>query len=161
MTPLPDWLSSLPGAVRGWPLAQIHPLRVRVTLQVGLHGRIKPGSRAEVMPEEPTDNHHAATVAGIDKPVDAACRTLPAGLRCRVSLPGSRAALPPAAARRESAVARRWPSGSNFSRQVRRQSEILAGDPDRGARMPRTIMMVPTETPGFNMVHTVTPMAPD
>ena len=73
--------------MRGRPLAQIHPLRVRVTLPDAPSGRIKPGSRAEVMPEDPTDNHHAATVAGIDKPVDAACRTLPAGLRCRVSLP--------------------------------------------------------------------------
>jgi hypothetical protein len=67
-------------------LAQIHPLRVRVTLPAAPYGRIKPGSRAEVMPEEPTDNHHAATVAGIDKPDDAASGTLPAGPKCWVSL---------------------------------------------------------------------------
>ena len=86
-------------------LAQIHPLRVRVrvrvTLPAALYGRIKPGSWAEVKPEKPADGRHAATVTGIDKLVDAASstfqvrpaltsasRTLPAGLKCWVSLPG-------------------------------------------------------------------------
>ena len=35
---------------------------------------------------------------------------------------------------------RRCRRGSNFSRQVRRKSGILAGDPDRGARMARTMV---------------------
>lgn len=78
MTPQPDWLTSLPGAVRGWPLAQVHPLRLRVTLPAAPYGRIKPNSPAEVMPEKPTEKHHAANVAGIDKPVDAANRRQPA-----------------------------------------------------------------------------------
>ena len=127
MTPQPDWLSSLPGAVRGWPLAllragdladlaylggaarlqqdqagerqeqrrqplgenkafilklaQIHPLRVRVTLPAAPYGRIKPGSRAEVMPKKPADGRHAATGTGIDKLVDAASGTFRCGWR--------------------------------------------------------------------------------
>ena len=48
---------------------------------------------------------------------------------------------------------RRCRRGSNFSRQVRRQPGILAGDPGRGARMPRT--MVPRH-PDYGP-----PMAPD
>ena len=35
---------------------------------------------------------------------------------------------------------RRRRRGSNFSRQVRRKSGILAGDPDGGARMARTMV---------------------
>ena len=81
MTPQPDWLSSLPGAVRGWPLAQIHPLRVRVTLPAAPYGRIKPSSRAEVMPKKPADGRHAATGTGIDKLVDAASGTFRCGWR--------------------------------------------------------------------------------
>lgn len=110
MTPQPDWLSCLPGAAplqqdqagerqghQRQPLgenkafilklAQIHPLRVRVTLPAAPYGRIKTGSRAEVMPKKPADGRHDATVTGIDKLVGAASGTLPAGLKCRVSLP--------------------------------------------------------------------------
>ena len=71
--------------------------------------------------------------------------------------PRGRAALP-TAARRGGVLShgvgrRRCRRGSNFSRQVRRQPGILAGDPGRGARMPRT--MVPRH-PDYGP-----PMAPD
>jgi hypothetical protein len=71
--------------------------------------------------------------------------TLVTGLRCRPQHVGR--VLSHGVGRR------RCRRGSNFSRQVRRQSGILAGDPGRGARMPRT--MVPRH-PDYGP-----PMAPD
>jgi RND family efflux transporter MFP subunit len=82
-------------------LAQIHPLRVRLILPVALYPRVRTGQRAEVTPEAPHEMRAAATVVSVDKVMDAAsgtfqvrlelpnpAGTLPAGLKCRVTLPG-------------------------------------------------------------------------
>jgi RND family efflux transporter MFP subunit len=78
-------------------LAEIDPLYVEVVLPVGLYGRIKIGSAATILPEEPVGGRHPATVKIVDRVVDAASgtfgvrlelpnhqRAIPAGVRCRV-----------------------------------------------------------------------------
>ncbi len=83
-------------------LAQIDPLKVDAILPLAMQGRVRIGSRAEVIPEAPVGGRHATTVRLVDKVMDAASGTfvvrmelpnpkgnLPAGLKCRVRfLPG-------------------------------------------------------------------------
>jgi len=77
-------------------LAQIDPLRVEVIAPVTLLGRLPLGTRAEVTMEAPLGSTHTATVAVVDRVVDAASGTfgvrldlanpgyrLPAGLKCK------------------------------------------------------------------------------
>jgi multidrug efflux pump subunit AcrA (membrane-fusion protein) len=78
-------------------LAQIDPLRVEVIVPVLLFGRIKVGSQADVVPEEPVGGVWHASVTVVDRVIDAASGTfgvrlalpnpdlrLPAGLKCKV-----------------------------------------------------------------------------
>lgn len=78
-------------------LAEIDPLNVEVVLPVTLHGRVKVGQRARVMPEQPIGGQHLATVTVVDRVIDAASGTfgvqlelpnrngnIPAGARCQV-----------------------------------------------------------------------------
>lgn len=81
-------------------LAQINPLNVEVVLPVSEYGRIKPGVKAGVFPEQPIGGEYQATVKIIDRVVDAASGTfgvrlellnrngrIPAGVKCRVRFP--------------------------------------------------------------------------
>jgi RND family efflux transporter MFP subunit len=78
-------------------IAQIDPLRVEVILPSQLFGRIRPGDRAEIVPEPPLDQARDAEVAIVDPLIDGPSGTfgarlllpnpdhgLPAGLRCQV-----------------------------------------------------------------------------
>ena len=78
-------------------LAEINPLNVEVVLPVSQYGRIKVGSKATVIPEEPIGGKYSATVKIVDSVVDAASGTfgvrlelpnrkgrIPAGVKCRV-----------------------------------------------------------------------------
>jgi RND family efflux transporter MFP subunit len=79
-------------------LAEIHPLHVEAIVPARLFGKVKPGQRAVVMPEQPIGGRYDTTVTVVDRVVDAASGTLgvrlelanpkgriPAGVRCRVS----------------------------------------------------------------------------
>jgi len=78
-------------------LAEINPLNVEVIMPVSQYGRVKPGAKAEVFPENPIGGKYSATVKIVDRVVDAASGTfgvrlelpnrkgrIPAGIRCRV-----------------------------------------------------------------------------
>jgi len=78
-------------------IAQIDPLRVEVILPSQLFGRIRPGDRAEIVPEPPLDRARSAEVSIVDPLIDGPSGTfgarlllpnpdhdLPAGLRCQV-----------------------------------------------------------------------------
>ena len=78
-------------------VAQIDPLRVEVILPSDWFGRVRPGDRAEIVPEAPLDQARAGEVAIVDRVIDGASGTfgarmllpnpdhdLPAGLRCQV-----------------------------------------------------------------------------
>jgi RND family efflux transporter MFP subunit len=80
-------------------LAQTHPLRVEVILPVTFYGKIKTGSKAEVVADAPMNGRYTATVLVVDKVVDSASGTfgvrlelpnpkgdIPAGVKCRVRL---------------------------------------------------------------------------
>ncbi len=80
-------------------LAQLDPLRVEIIAPLQAYGSIRPGMRAEVMPESPVEGTYMATVTNVDQVVDAASGTfgvrlnlpnpehkLPAGLKCRVRI---------------------------------------------------------------------------
>ncbi len=80
-------------------LAQLDPLRVEIIVPLHTFGTIRPGMRAEVMPESPIEGIYQATVTNVDQVVDAASGTfgvrlnlpnpeyrLPAGLKCRVRI---------------------------------------------------------------------------
>jgi RND family efflux transporter MFP subunit len=82
-------------------VAQIDPLNVEVSLPLTEFGKIRPGMRAEVYPEEPVGSRYTATVTVVDHVFDAASGTigvrleipnsdyaLPAGLKCQVRFPG-------------------------------------------------------------------------
>lgn len=82
-------------------LAQIDPLRVEVFAPVSLLRKIAVGIQAEVVPEAPLNGVHLARVKVVDRVVDAASGTfgvrlelpnpghrIPAGLKCKVRLPG-------------------------------------------------------------------------
>lgn len=77
-------------------LVEVNPLNVELILPVKLFGRIQPGQRAEVFPEEPVGGKHVAFVEVVDRVVDAASGTfgvrlrlpnprndIPAGVKCR------------------------------------------------------------------------------
>ncbi len=80
-------------------LAQLDPLRVEIIAPLQTYGTIRPGMRAEVMPESPMEGTYMATVTNVDQVVDAASGTfgvrlnlpnpehrLPAGLKCRARI---------------------------------------------------------------------------
>ena len=82
-------------------IAQIDPLRVEVILPSDWFGRVRPGDRAEIIPEAPLDQARAGEVAIVDRVIDGASGTfgarmllpnpdhdLPAGLRCQVRFLG-------------------------------------------------------------------------
>ena len=79
-------------------LAQVDPLRVEAILPADWFGRVRPGDRAEVVPEGSHDLPHTAEVEIVDPVIDGASgtfgvllrlpnpdRKLPAGLRCEVA----------------------------------------------------------------------------
>ena len=79
-------------------LAQTNPLRVEVVLPLAMHGKLKPGMKAEVAAEPPLSGRYQATVAIVDRVVDSASGTfgvrldlpnpkgeIPAGVKCRVT----------------------------------------------------------------------------
>jgi RND family efflux transporter MFP subunit len=81
-------------------LAQTDPLRVEVFVPTSLHGQIRVGTLAIVMPEKPIGGAHTAVVSVVDSVFDAASGTfgvrlqlpnpnlrLPAGIRCRIQFP--------------------------------------------------------------------------
>jgi cobalt-zinc-cadmium efflux system membrane fusion protein len=83
-------------------VAMIDPLRVEVMLPVSQYGNITTGTTLTVRPEVPGAQPVSARVTRVDKVVDAASNTfrvrltlpnpghkLPAGLRCKVDLPGA------------------------------------------------------------------------
>ncbi len=78
-------------------IAQIDPLRVEVIIPSSMFGKITPGMKANIVPELDVTGEHTATVAIVDKVIDAASNTfgvslelpnpdykLPGGLRCAV-----------------------------------------------------------------------------
>ena len=78
-------------------LAQVDPLRVEVFVPAALHGQVRAGMVAQVVPELPGAQPVAARVAVVDPVMDAASGTfgvrlalpnpgkaLPAGVRCHV-----------------------------------------------------------------------------
>lgn len=78
-------------------LVEINPLNVEVIIPVSEFGRIKPGARAVVFPEQPIGGEYQATVKIVDRIVDAASGTfgvrlelpnrsgqIPPGVKCRV-----------------------------------------------------------------------------
>ena len=78
-------------------VAQIDPLRVEVTLPAARFGSVRPGMRAAIEAEVPSDQVFVASVAIVDPLVDAASGTfgirldlpnpdhaIPSGLHCRV-----------------------------------------------------------------------------
>lgn len=82
-------------------IAQVDPLRVEVILPSHMFGRVRPGDRAEIVPEAPVDQPRAAEVRIVDRIIDGASGTfgaqlilpnpdheLPAGLRCKLSFLG-------------------------------------------------------------------------
>lgn len=82
-------------------LAEIDVLHVEVLLPVEAYGKVSRGMEVEIAPEIPADARYRATVAVIDRIVDAASGTfgvrlelpnkkhvMPAGIRCKASFPG-------------------------------------------------------------------------
>jgi RND family efflux transporter MFP subunit len=82
-------------------LSQIDPLNVEVYVPLSQFGKIRVGASAEVYPEEPVGGKYTAIVTVVDQVFDAASGTIgvrlelpnpnyaiPAGLKCRVRLPG-------------------------------------------------------------------------
>lgn len=82
-------------------VADVETLHVEVVLPVEAYGRVKVGSKADVMPDAPIGGKYSATVSVVDKVFDAASGTfgvrltlpnakrhLPAGMRCKASFPG-------------------------------------------------------------------------
>jgi RND family efflux transporter MFP subunit len=78
-------------------IAQISPLRVEVTLPATRFGKVLPGMSASVEPEVPGNQVYVASVALVDRVIDAASGTfgvrlelpnpeqdIPSGLHCRV-----------------------------------------------------------------------------
>jgi RND family efflux transporter MFP subunit len=81
-------------------LAEIDPLNVEVVLPTAMYGKVKEGTVAEVLPEEPVGGSYTASVKIVERVIDAASGTfgvrlelpnrdlaLPAGLECRVRFP--------------------------------------------------------------------------
>jgi multidrug efflux pump subunit AcrA (membrane-fusion protein) len=78
-------------------LVQINPLNVEVVLPVSEFGRVKPGAKALVFPEQPIGGEYRAIVTIVDTVVDAASgtfgvrlelpnrdRRIPPGIKCTV-----------------------------------------------------------------------------
>ncbi len=78
-------------------IAEVDPLRVEVILPSRAFGHVRPGDRAEIIPEPPLDAVRTAEVLIVDPVIDGASGTfgarlllpnpdhaLPAGLRCQV-----------------------------------------------------------------------------
>lgn len=83
-------------------VAQVDPLNVEVSLPLSEFGKVRPGMRGEVYPEEPVGSRYIATVTVVDRVFDAASGTigvrlevpnpdyaLPAGLKCQVRFPAA------------------------------------------------------------------------
>lgn len=81
-------------------IAQLNPLQVHVILPLALFGKIKPGMRAGIVPEQPVSGRYFATVKMVDRLVDAASGTfgvflelhnpkldVPSGIKCRAEFP--------------------------------------------------------------------------
>jgi len=71
-------------------IAQINPLRVSLLLPAALYPKLKPGMKAEVLPEKPLEGRYPATVSMVDKLIDAASGTF----RVYLQLPNDKGALP-------------------------------------------------------------------
>lgn len=82
-------------------VADVETLHVEVVLPVEAYGKVKVGSKADVMPDAPVGGKYVATVSVVDRVFDAASGTfgvrltlpnakrhLPAGVRCKASFPG-------------------------------------------------------------------------
>lgn len=82
-------------------IADIDILHVEVILPVEAFGKVKPGAKAEVMPDAPIGGRYEAVVKVVDRVFDAASgtfgvrlelpnrqRKLPAGMRCKAIFPG-------------------------------------------------------------------------
>lgn len=67
-------------------LMEIDPLNVELVLPVSQYGKIKPGQRARVMPEQPVGGAYTAAVEIVDPTLDAASGTF--GVRLRLANPG-------------------------------------------------------------------------
>lgn len=94
-------------------LAQMDPLYVETFVPVRLHGRIRAGTRATVVPDQPIGGSHEAEIRVLDEVFDAASgtfgvrlalpnpdRRLPGGARCRVTFQLAPEAPAPVANRR-------------------------------------------------------------
>ena len=96
-------------------LADIGTLHVEALLPIDAYGKLAVGQSLEVLPENPVGGRYPATVKVVDRVMDAASGTfgvrlelpnpslkLPAGIRCKLSLPGvtGRTVLAPAGAHR-------------------------------------------------------------
>jgi len=82
-------------------VADIDVLHVEVVLPVAAFGKVKVGSKAEVLPDPPVGGRYSAVVSVVDRVFDAASgtfgvrldlpnrqRKLPAGMRCKASFSG-------------------------------------------------------------------------
>lgn len=92
-------------------VAVINPLRVELLVPTALYGKLAKGDQIQVLPELPDAQPVMATVRHVDRVLDAASNsyrvrlslpnpgnTLPAGLRCKASVPGADTLAPPATA---------------------------------------------------------------
>lgn len=90
-------------------VAMVDPLRIEVVLPASLYGSVPVGSMLSIAPEFPNAGTRDAKVILVDKLIDGASNTfrvrlslpnpgakLPAGLRCKASLPGAEPASRPA-----------------------------------------------------------------
>lgn len=81
-------------------LAQLNPLRVYVILPLAAFGKVKPGMKVDVTPEQPVGGRYAGSVNIIDRVVNAASGTfgvflqvpnpkltVPAGVKCKAEFP--------------------------------------------------------------------------
>jgi RND family efflux transporter MFP subunit len=84
-------------------IAQTHPLAVQTLLPFRYFPQIKRGQQVVVLPEKPFDREIKATIRTVDRVIDAAAGTfgvvaeldnrkqdLPAGIRCKLRVPGLR-----------------------------------------------------------------------
>ncbi len=91
-------------------IAVIDPLRVELMVPTSQFGSLSPGDRVTIHPELPGVDSVVATVAFVDRVLDAASNSfrvrltlpnpdnrLPAGLRCKADLPSVAGATPAAA----------------------------------------------------------------
>ncbi len=98
-------------------LADIGTLYVEALLPIDAYGKLNVGQRLEVLPEMPVGGRYLASVKVVDRVMDPASGTfgvrlelanpglkLPAGIKCKLSLPGvaGRTVLAPAAVKRPS-----------------------------------------------------------